>query len=193
MAVLSFDEADWWGDCGSTFHEEQKQIVYARRMGLVPNWYVAHPPEFDLQGRSVVDIGGGPVSLLLKCVNRGRSVVADPATFPDWVTARYEACGIEYWRMEGESPSLSGYTLDEAWIYNVLQHVADPERVIANARGIAGTIRIFEWIDVAPYDGHPNTLKQSALNSWLDGVGYVAELNESGAVGRAYYGVFSTV
>ena len=80
-------------------------------MGLRPNWSCAHPPEFDLMDRSVVDIGGGPASLLLKCMNKGRAVVADPSVFPDWVTARYEACGIEYWRMEGESPSLVGLHL----------------------------------------------------------------------------------
>ena len=189
---MSFDESGWWGTCGNTFHEEQKQIAYATRMGLRPNWAVAHPPVFDLEGRSVIDIGGGPVSLLLKCVNRGRSIVADPGGFPEWVTERYGACGIEYWRTEGESDTLTGYSLDEAWIYNVLQHVTDPKVVVANARGLADTIRIFEWIEIAPYDGHPHLLTELALNEWLGGKGFTANLNESGAVGRAYYGVFRT-
>ncbi len=187
---VSFDEAGWWGTCASTFHEEQKQLVYAPRMGLKPNWSCAHPPEFNLLDRSVVDIGGGPASILLKCINKGRAVVADPSTFPDWVLARYEACGIEYWRMEGESPSLAGYTFDEAWIYNVLQHVTDPALVIERAQGVAGLIRIFEWIDIPAYDGHPHQLTRESLDEWLGGKGFVVELNESGAVGRAYYGVF---
>ncbi len=189
---MSFDEANWWGTCGNTFHEEQKQLVYAPRMGLRPNWACAHPPEFDLMDRSVVDIGGGPASLLLKCINKGRAVVADPSVFPDWVIGRYEHCGIEYWRMEGESPSLSGYTFDEAWIYNVLQHVTDPEQVIKNAQGVAGLIRIYEWIDIPAYEGHPHLLTRESLDEWLGGEGFVVELNESGAVGRAYYGVFVT-
>jgi hypothetical protein len=188
---MSFDEANWWGTCGSTFHEEQKQLVYAPRMGLRPNWSCAHPPEFDLMDRSVVDIGGGPASLLIKCINKGRAVVADPSTFPEWVTARYEACGIEYWRMEGESPSLSGYTFDEAWIYNVLQHVVDPEKVISNARGVASMLRIFEWIDIPAYEGHPHVLTKEKLDEWIDGDGYTVQLNTDGAVGRAYYGVFA--
>lgn len=140
--------------------------------------------------RSVVDIGGGPASLLLKCVNKGRAVVADPSVFPDWVTARYEACGIEYWRMEGESPSLDGYFFDEAWIYNVLQHVRDPETVIKRAQGVAELVRIFDWVDIPPYDGHPHLLTRDSLDKWLGGKGFVAELSESGAVGSAYYGVF---
>ena len=188
--MTDFDEAGWWQDCANTFHEEQKQLVYAPRMGLLPYWGVAHPPTFNLQGRSVIDIGGGPVSLLLKCVEKGRAVVADPSVFPDWVTARYEHCGIEYWRMEGESPSLADYSFDEAWIYNVLQHVRDPALVVARARGIAKNVRLFEWIDIPPYDGHPHLLTEDLLNQWVGGHGFTVHLDTDGAVGRAYYGVF---
>lgn len=188
-----FDEAGWWGDCANTWHEEEKQFVAAARMGLLASWYGAHPPTFPMVGRSVVDIGGGPVSLLLKCVDKGRAVVADPGDYPEWVIKRYEACGIEYWRMEGESPSLSGYTFDEAWIYNVLQHTVDPEKVIANARGLATTVRVFDWIGIDPYPGHPHRLERENLDEWLGGRGYVAQLNERGCVGSAYYGVFQGV
>lgn len=181
----------FWADCSNTYHEEQKQLVYAPRMGLRPIWDCAHPPTFDLEGRSVIDIGGGPISLLLKCVSRGRSVVADPAPWPNWVRQRYEECGIEFWSMEGESESITGYSFDEAWIYNVLQHVVDPLQVIANARSIARTIRIFEWIDIDPYAGHPHLLTEILLDAALEGKGFVARLAENGAVGSAYYGVFS--
>ena len=186
---MSFDEGAWWGDCSNTFHEEQKQLVYAPRMGLRPIWDCAHPPSFDLEGRSVIDIGGGPVSLLLKCLNRGRSLVADPVFWPGWVIRRYEDCGIEFWAMAGES--ISGYSFDEAWIYNVLQHVTDPELVITNAKSIAQTIRVFEWIDIEPYAGHPHLLTEALLDVAFGGKGFVANLNENGAVGKAYYGVFS--
>ena len=181
---------DFWQDCANTFHEERKQLVYAPRMGLRQIWDCAHPPTLDLEGRSVIDIGGGPVSLLLKCSNRGRSVVADPAPWPAWVIQRYQECGIEFWAMTGESDSITGYTFDEAWIYNVLMHVDDPERVIANARSIAGTIRILEWIGIDPYPGHPQRLEQKTLDEWLGAPGFTAQLDESGAVGHAYYGVF---
>ena len=187
---MSFDEAAWWGTAANTLHEEQKQLVYAPRMGLVPNWACAHPPTFDLAGRSVIDIGGGPVSLLLKCENRGRAVVADPSVFPEWVTARYAYLGIEYWRQPGEE--IEGYTFDEAWIYNCLQHVRDPALVIARARELASTIRLFEWIDLDPYPGHPHRLTQERLDEWLGAAGFVVTLNENGCVGRAYYSVSLT-
>jgi len=183
-----FDETAWWGDCANTWHEEQKQFVYAKRMGLQANWACAHPPTYDLEGHSVIDIGGGPVSLLLKCVNKGRAVVADPGSFPEWVTERYSACGIEYWRTDGED--ISGYTFDEAWLYNCLQHVNDPDIVIARARELAPVIRLFEWIDIQPYAGHPHLLTEENLNHALQATGFTARVDESGAVGRAYYGVF---
>lgn len=187
-----FDENAWWGDVANTWHEEQKQFVYAKRMGLQANWNCAHPPTYDLGNKSVIDIGGGPVSLLLKSQSYTRAVVADPGMWPEWVTQRYAAHNVEYWRTDGED--VEGYTFDEAWIYNTLQHVRDPELVIKRAHELvspaSGNIRIFEWVDLEPYPGHPNRLTQTALDDWLGAPGYVTTLNESGAVGRAYYGVF---
>lgn len=186
-----FDEDAWWGDVGNTFHEEQKQLVYAARMGLRAIWGGAHPPVFDLGGASVIDIGGGPVSLLLKCVNRDGCAVVDPGRFPSWVAQRYEQCGIMFWNGKGEEMDVEGMAhFEEAWIYNVLCHVDDPALVIERARGVASTIRIFEWIEQDPYPGHPQRLERKALESWLGAPGFVADLNEDGAVGRAFYGVF---
>ena len=190
--MSSFDETAWWGDCGNTYHEEQKQIVYATRMGLRPEWAVAHPPQFNLAGRSVIDIGGGPASLLLKCRNRSRAVVVDPADFPPWVSERYRHCGIDFWH--GKAEEIDGTNdYDEAWIYNVLQHVERPSQVIANARRSAAVIRLFEWVDQEPRPGHPNLLTEELLNGWLDAKGFVAHVDEHGAVGRAYYGVFTSL
>lgn len=184
----TFDENAWWGDCTNSFHEEEKQLAAASRMGLRPDWQVAHPPQYDIGGVSVIDIGGGPVSVLLKCVNKGRAVVADPGRWPQWVLDRYTAAGIEYWRQPGEE--ISGYTFDEVWIYNTLQHVVDPEQVIARGFELAKTIRIFEWINIDPYPGHPHRLEQETLDKWLGSPGFVTKVNERGAVGTAYYGVF---
>lgn len=190
---MTFDESAWWGDAANTYHEEQKQIVYATRMGLRPIWDVGHPPNFDLGGRSVMDIGGGPVSLLFKAVNRGGCAVVDPGVFPDWVRQRYAECGIMFWNGKGEEIDVEGVAhFDEVWIYNTLQHVDDPARVIENARRISDTIRIFEWLDLEPYPGHPNELRQEQLDEWLGSPGFTANVNQSGAVGRAYYGVFAT-
>jgi 2-polyprenyl-3-methyl-5-hydroxy-6-metoxy-1,4-benzoquinol methylase len=182
-------ERNWWGSCSNTFQEEIKQLTYAHKMGLTAFSSGGHWPVYDLQGKSVLDIGGGPVSILLKCINLGICEVADPCEYPSWVRNRYERAGIIYNLFKGEDLPLFEY--DEVWIYNVLQHVEDPELIIHNAKRIASTIRIFEWIDMAPSEGHPQELKEEELNKWLGGQGTTEWLDENGCNGRSFYGVFS--
>lgn len=190
-------ESSWWGDCINTFAEEAKQITYAHRMGLSNVSDGAHWPYYDLQGKSILDIGGGPVSMLLKCHNRGRCAVADPCDYPEWIRTRYDVANIEYRTIAGErlteSPWLEGDKFDEAWIYNVLQHTDDPQKIIENARTLAKAVRIFEWIDIPAHPGHPQELKANLLSEWLKGFGQTEDFRpkpENGCNQVAFYGLF---
>lgn len=186
-------EREWWGDCLNTYGEEEKQIVYAQRMGLEFFHDGKAPYNIDLGGRSVVDIGGGPCSLLLKCINGGQSAVIDPQAIPIWANGRYLASErIIYYRRPFEEITFSDIFWDEAWMYNVLQHVQDPQLVIQNARRVSDLIRVFEWIDTPMNVGHIHTLNEDTLNEWLDGEGKVEEINTPTCRGRAYYGIFPT-
>ena len=184
-------EKDWWGNCCNTYGEEEKQLVYARKMGLSFFHNLKSPYNIDMKGASVLDIGGGCCSLLLKCVNvEGR--VLDPTIFPDWVYKRYAEAGIFYTQEYGEDLADMEDRWDECWIYNVLQHTEDPQKVVANAKRAGKLIRIFEWIDTPTNIGHPHTLTEEKLNQWLGGEGKVEDLKEGGCYGRAYYGIFPT-
>jgi hypothetical protein len=182
-------ERAWWGDCTNTFTEETKQLTYAYKMGLTCYSNNGKWPCYNLEGKSVIDIGGGPVSMLLKCENRGFCKVADPCDFPTWVVNRYTESQIAYIHTAAEE--LLWGESDEVWIYNVLQHTQDPELIIKNARNLAPVIRIFEWIDLPPHEGHPQELKEEDLNKWLGDTGTTEWLNENHCYGRAYYGVFT--
>lgn len=163
-----------------------------------------HWPVYDLGGKSVLDIGGGPASLLLKTINPGRRVVIDPCEYPGWVGARYDEVGIEYFRYTGEDyrdpPSqFAEAKFDECWIYNVLQHVKSPKKIIENARKSANTIRLFEWIDMPTSIGHPHSLTFADLREWLghfkykgDNWGIVNMTGENDCYGKAFYGTFKT-
>src|SRR5215469_535782 len=153
-------EKSYWGDCANTFLEEQKHYVQARYIGLEVKGY-----SFDAGGKRVLDIGGGPVSMLLKTVNLKEGMVCDPIRYPDWTLERYRAKGIKYMQISGEDIDTVGW--DEVWIYNVLQHCMDPERIIANARKAGRVIRLFEWIDFPPHPGHPQMLTVANLEKWL--------------------------
>jgi len=182
-------EHGWWDDCANTHSEEEKQLVYARKMGLTTFHDGKSPYNFDLGGASILDIGGGPVSLLLKCVNFQGKVV-DPLRFPDWVLARYELAGIEFERAQGECIEEAGW--DECWLYNVLEHTEDPALIVQNARKAAGVVRIFQWIDTGISAGHLHSLTAAQLDGWLGGEGKVEQINRRECKGKGYYGIFPT-
>jgi hypothetical protein len=184
-------EAAFWGNCANTLGEEIKQLVYAKRMGLQFSGDWRSDFNIDMRGATVVDIGGGPVSLLLKCINVHGTVV-DPLEYPRWVYARYAAVNINYIQMRGEdlAPGPGCGPFDEVWIYNCLQHVDDPEKIIRNARAMATTVRVFEWIDIPAHEGHPHELAEGFLAAALGAPGQTEVLNESGCFGRCFFGVF---
>lgn len=183
-------ERDWHGDCVSTeFGERLKQTVYARKMGLRFEHDGKSPFSIDMGGKSVMDIGGGPYSMLLFCKNV-KGAVLDPCHYPKWVYERYDAAGIGWIQMSAEE--LQRDVGSEIWIYNCLQHVLDPAKIIKNARRSARLIRIFEWLNIPPCPGHPHELSADKLDEWLGGEGKVEMLNDHdrGLVGLAYFGIF---
>jgi hypothetical protein len=184
-------EQQFWGNCLNTISEELKQQVYARHMGLELTQVSAIGMGYDLKGKRVLDIGGGPVSLLLKCVNSA-GVVIDPCQFPDWVALRYAVANVAFYRRAGEGlDDFPHNSFDEVWIYNVLQHTEDPAKIIANAKRLAPRLRIFEWIDLPAYPGHPQELTKAKLEEWIGMPGEVSEQQgEGGCWGRAFHGDF---
>lgn len=183
-------ERKWHDDCVNSFWEETKQIVYAKRMGLEAISLLGKYPVYDLQGKSVLDIGAGPYSMLLKTINGGDLVALDPCTYPDWTKERYKTHGIKVLNMPAEKINTVAKKYDEVWIYNCLQHTISPEEILKRAKKVSKIIRIFEWIDTGTAIGHPQDLHEADLNKWLGGVGKVEELKESGCYGKAYYGIF---
>jgi SAM-dependent methyltransferase len=178
-------EKNWWGDCLNTWGEEQKQRHYAKCMGLHELSNSQYSFYYDLGGKSVLDIGCGPVSLLLKCVNLGAAKAIDPLRYPEWIAARYGYANINYERMKGEDVEATGF--DEVWIYNVLQHVVDPEKIIKNALRAGKIVRVFEWLEIGEAPGHPHNLLEDQMNEWLGGQGRV---NADVPRGKEYYGIF---
>lgn len=181
-------ERSYWGDCCNTYDEETKQYVYASLMEIPRDHYTLRA-----YVNTIVDIGGGPSSMLLKTVGFGTGYVVDPIEYPIWTRYRYDLKRINYLQMRGEDLNKAPYPLkaDEVWIYNVLQHTDDPALIIKNAREIAPVIRMFEWIDIPAHDGHPQELTQDFLENALGRTGRVTDLyGTGGCSGRAFYGVF---
>lgn len=185
-------ERQWHGTCQNTFWEEQKQQVYFEKMGLQAQMIDGKFPVYDLKGASVLDIGGGPTSILLKCINV-KGTIIDPCDFPEWVGDRYKVAGIKFYKVKGEDFVIGNkipQTYDEVFLYNCLQHCENPQKIIQNARKVSKIIRLFEWIETEPNEGHPHVLTEEKLNKWLGGEGKVEEINDRGCVGKCFYGIF---
>lgn len=187
-------EKEWWGDCLNTFGEEEKQLTYFQKMGFKLVHNGKSPYNVDLDNKTVLDIGGGACSFLLKCLNRPIGCyVIDPIfkSTPQWVIQRYVEGGIIPIGVKAEEiGDQPGKVFDEVWIYNCLQHVEDPEKIIQVAKEKAKIIRIFEWIGIADEHGHPHSLDVQSLNKWLGGEGKVEVLNQNTLRGKCYYGIF---
>ena len=178
-------ELSYWGDCCNTYDEETKQFVYAALMGLDRHHY-----SFNVHDKKILDIGGGPSSLLLKTFNLKAGKVIDPLRYPDWTIMRYAYKNIECWRQRGED--IQEQNWDEVWIYNCLQHVDDPELIILNALKAGRILRLFEWIDIPPHPGHPQELTKNKLDKWIGTKGKTIDLAESGCYGKGYYAVHTS-
>lgn len=198
-------ELAYWNQPGAMHYEERKQYLYAQLMGIRREGW-----GFRVFGKSVVDIGGGPCSMLLRCIDVSHGFVVDPFlndvpehvdadrsdAYPKWVTSRYELNAISILRARGEDlPSNSPEPFDEAWIYNCLQHTDDPALILRNALAISRKLRIFEWINIPPHPGHPQELTKAKLDEWLSGTpglwggGEVHRLNHDGCFGDAYVAI----
>jgi hypothetical protein len=182
-------ERNWHGDCANSLNEELKQLVYARKMGIVFTHDGKSPYNILLNDKAILDIGGGAYSLLLKASGFSEAMVIDPCKFPDWVYKRYDALGISYTVMPAEEMVFDRW-FDEVWIYNCLQHVISPPGIIKRALGYAKIVRVFEWMNIGISAGHLHNLTPEKMDEWLGGRGKTEMLNESGCVGQAYYGIF---
>ena len=184
-------EKNWWGNCANTYNEETKQYIYASKMGLDEfkiNYYGRIG--WDFGEKSILDIGGGAISILLKSKAK-RRVVVDPCDYPNWVRERYKECEIEFLNIPAEKYlSTKEREFDIAFCYNVLQHTIDPGKIISNMKKSAKEIRIFEWIDTEINEGHIHNLTEEKLNKWLAGEGKVEKLNQHPCIGKTFYGIF---
>lgn len=181
-------EREWWNTCQNTTWEDVKQMNLAPYLGLqiVPNEYTNY--RIPLNGETVLDIGGGPSSLLLKCENV-KGTVVDPCDYPEWVAQRYKESGIDYVKQKGEEIGTEG-KYDEIWIYNCLQHTDNPKKIIQNALRIGKLIRVFEWVNTRVNEGHLHSFTREQLEEWLGGRGQVVKLSGGGLYGEVFHGVF---
>lgn len=161
-------EKSFWKDGINTYIEETKQFVCAGHMGLEIKADGAGI-SLDAERRNILDIGGGLVSLLLKTKNKGfYCVVNDPILkdAPQWILSRYAHADITVDDRPAEEFE-ADCMFQEVWLYNCLQHVIDPIKVLEVCKKYGKAIRIFEWLDIPAHDGHPHMITKEMIDSVL--------------------------
>lgn len=152
-------------------HEAAKRKHYAHGMGI--DWN-------DLDGKRIIDIGSGPESLLLGVTDLKAATALDPLRFADNDEALYEQLGIARLIQPAEELQPPAELYDEAWIYNCLQHVQSPERVLVQAARAAKRIRIWEWCNIPTDQLHLHVLTAERIRATMQAVGWVAEAEAQG-------------
>lgn len=111
----------------------------------------------DLGGLNVIEIGPADFPALNECRGDGLLVVVEP--LPSEILERIcKEKGIELINVPFEEAEIkipAGTT--EIWLFNVMQHIIDPDKFIERAKNTADRIRFFEPIDQPVTEYHPHT------------------------------------
>lgn len=111
--------------------------------------------------KTIVEIGCGPFPALMFC--DGVNGIAYEPLFP-----KPNHCGsnVVWIRSAFEEFDLN-IKAHECWLFNVLQHVRDPELVVLKAKERAPIVRFFEPVDYPTCVYHPHTFTQADFERWF--------------------------
>lgn len=107
---------------------------------------------------SVIDIGGGPLSLLRHYFVTDACVV-DPIDISSKTRLEYNGRNISFVCDKAET-FLASYTdkiYDEVWMYNCLQHTVDPIFILDNLWKVGRVLRISEPTNTPINTAHPHS------------------------------------
>jgi len=163
--------------------ERHKRERYRSLIGITE----AMPP-----GLSVIDVGGGPESLLLDYPDINGTVL-DPLTFGEDDELRYAKAGIK--RLitpveEWNALECISELYDEVWVYNCLQHVRDLDEAFRQICLMGKRVRLFEWCEIPTDKMHLHTLTADGIRKAMSGYTIENEVEGEWTIGDYLSGKF---
>lgn len=156
----------------------------------------------DLHGIHVVEIGPAFHPALAVCKNYGRSIIVEPMLNHELIQfckqhnvvlvdqpVESDDFNTAIDQLRGEKENFI-----EVWLFNVMQHIIDPESFIIKCKAAGDRIRFFEPIDVPVATHHPHTYAFEDFTKWF---GPVVNRYKGGSEGAGFhtadcaYGVWS--
>lgn len=128
----------------------------------------------DFKDKTIIEVGAGPHGAILICEgNFKRGVVVEPLINDHLSSVRkiYEENNITIVTNAYEQEELGHF--DETWLFNVLQHVICPEKILKKAAKTSNVIRVFESIDQPINVAHPHLINKSTFTTVLGDFGQI--------------------
>lgn len=178
------------------YHTQPKDVLIKMYDDAYRQYFEWLGIDRDLKGKSIIEVGPADVPALYYCGDKGaHSIIIEPMPSSVLEELSSEKCistviqPAEYVKYL-DSPN---WKIDEVWIFNVLQHVMDPDKVVANCKKWAKTIRFFEPIDMGTTEAHPHSFTLDDFKGWFGDSAKLYDYNND-AVGfhqnRCAYGVW---
>lgn len=122
---------------------------------------------FDLKGSSVTEIGPADFPALAYCTNYATSVVIEPMP-STWLMKSIDNKPIVLIKeaVENIYPDELPET-KEVWIFNVMQHIIDPDEFIDQCKTIGEIVRFFEPINYPTSVHHPHAFDIDDFKNWF--------------------------
>jgi hypothetical protein len=129
-------------------HYEQSYRQYFQHLGIL-----------NVSDRVIVEIGPADFPALAYVQHAKGSMIIEP--MPSEHLKRF---GIPINTGMAEDVE---YEADEVWLFNVLQHVIDPHKIVERAKKQASVVRFFEPIDYGCDECHPWNLTEAMFREWF--------------------------
>lgn len=144
----------------------------------------------DLHGKDIIEIGCADVPALYFCNNFVGGIVEPMRS--NILSELCEEKGMSLIKCALEE--MYPIPQDEAWIFNVMQHVIDPELFILKLKQFGKTIRFFEPIKTGITSYHPHSFDVDDFTRWF---GDAVQLYDRDDIpgfhnGPCCYGIYST-
>lgn len=149
----------------------------------------------DFVGKSIVEIGCGPLGATLLVEDFSKAIVVEPLIY-QWgqeYVDLYDEKNIEIVMDPYEDWEIT-QEVDETWFFNVLQHVFDPEEQIKKAMKYSKVIRLFEPINYPEELAHPHVLTEDLFKNILGqdfGTKYIGGSIPNFHTSDCYYGTWT--
>jgi len=146
---------------------------------------------FNLHGLNVIEVGPADFPALACCENFGLALIVEPMP-SEILEQTCKEKGFRLINVPFESVNFNkAEGITEVWLFNVMQHVIDPEALIKEAKEVADRIRFFEPIDQPITDYHPHTYSLKDFQRWFGDVNlYVGGTVEGFHQADCVYGVW---